>query len=259
MAFPQAQADMILSPDPESDVTLSRVSAQVASNGMIHVSLSGESDEAETRHYVWTVDLPSQTYRIFEITDVEIDSRRISQYAQEIGRDVPTDNLRRALSDILEGPSAQSGAPPSPNDGMHALDDFCGGSATAQVTTYDPVAIELAKTLATAVWSGGPSILVGYTYPECWANASTPVGTSWQNTYCSAVLSGGIYASWFEYINYASYINWDFGDPQESTEVWSQVSVGFNSTFQWTHQHFTFGESSFLLWGSASHIYTPSC
>ncbi len=126
--------------------------------------------------------------------------------------------------------------------------------AIVRLQTKDPAFITLNETTDYLRWKVNDNGTVTYLAwdDSCWAANPSPVGTHWYCEWCTND------PPWYEYYghheavyNTASghYINWDFGDPNLSTEVYHSITIkGKNDgNFVYWISYTDWGEYAWLL------------
>lgn len=130
--------------------------------------------------------------------------------------------------------------------------------ATIRVQTLDPVYIVLAQTTNYLKWTVSSNGSVQWNaYTDGCLGYTTPI-THW---YVSACSSSAPYYSGGVAYNAASgtYYNWDWGNPNLSTNAYHSITVGGKNdghcTYSWSHSDW--GEDANLTWGRRIVVQCP--
>lgn len=159
----------------------------------------------------------------------------------------------------------QGGPPPSlpePGDDCGCTDQ-CVGSWGASVATLDPAAAELTNTFLTAQWSISGTTMCqwhGSAHGSCAAANPSQFGTHWYTSYCDTY---GPSISWkyLDAYQVGNYYNFDFGLPNEGTDVTQTVRIQVSESggvfYDWSHADW--GDFSWIIYGSFAQSGFDSC
>lgn len=238
----------------------------------------------------WLFDVEQGTFKVIELTGFSSDGDRLLAEYRHRGSTVDEAQIRaiatrawqRFESNRQKSQARRAGRqlPTSPPfhrapDGAGGLDEpYCYGDMHLYAYYEDIVQIDVASTdywieFDTYVGSGSnPS-----DYKECWAKSPglwpPPANTDWDVVNCS---SEGYGNSWgFDRAVYSWFINWDWWDNDESTEVFITQGLQYTNTIlpNYFRSHGAMGEDHgnlhihveddpwYICWGSGSVSVAP--
>ena len=117
--------------------------------------------------------------------------------------------------------------------------------------TKDPAWLTLATTTNFLRWNYNGSTVQWTEYNDaCWAANPSPANTHWFTTFCSNN-SPTYFNANSEVCNWAigDYINWDFGNADQSTESYHWIKICGTNSGNYTYQtsYWDAGEASWLI------------
>lgn len=222
-----------LQPLPDAEVVIPGFKAFYLADGSVTISGKGRARAgAPVQGFDFEVDLASGTYTTRRLSRSEIQEREPLQKMLGENRQIDGRTPKKITAAISPGT----------------------WSGRVRVQTKDPAFIVLTETTAQLTWTVAANGNVSWnSYSDgCWAANPSSLGTHWSITACNS--GGPWYPSATRVCNdhTGSYINWDFGDDNQSTTAsqWAWLCGRNDAIYDYNWSHNDGGEFATLIYGS---------
>lgn len=280
----QVSAPVRLMPDSQSDILDVDVYLLTVAGGRHVVYRQGRvKGRSFSLSAFWFVDADARTFRAISIASESTTVDRVLAALQERGvtadrEDVAeivqkrtaaravratelADTMVRRAERIKRLPAVDQGlvfqqpdgSPSDTPEVAHEELRGCPGVAFMETMAYDPVAIEVAAMTFAMSWDdefNEDSPNVGCRDKDA-AGYWWPAKTEWYTDTCDTGGSPSGDNIGFDLYGVGEFHNTDWGDEQESTNVWMQSGVQYQGGLYWYDWYFDWGEDSWLIWHSS--------